>query len=439
MLTRLKDLVKTGSPYYKWTVVALLFVSGFLNLEDRVVVFSVVPLIRSELHVTALQTGALMTWFLWVYAAFSPFSGYFGDRLSRRKVILVSVCAWSLVTIWAGAITSIGQLYATRILLGITESFYLPAALAMIGDWHPRATRGKAVAVLILGANIGPIIGGTFAGWVGENHGWRAVMYVLGGIGVIHTFVLLKFLKNATPAPVEIAQGAETLDRPKFGEVVKTLVRIPSLLCLGLVSGLNAVAIWGMNTWFPVYLFDHFHKRLTESAFLGNTVLMAPMILGTALGGFLSDKLGTKTPRYRFLLFLSFMALAAPWPLLFWWGTSLSVALMAVALFGLCRSLGECNWHPVMYELVAPRMRSTATGMANSFNCLMGGLGALAGGYYQKTLGLQALFGLVSGLVVISVTAMTITYFVFLPRDLKRAEGDRTPEGAGQLAPELAH
>jgi MFS family permease len=438
MATRLKDLVKIDSPYYKWTIVGLLFVSGFLNLEDRVVVFSVVPLIRDELHVTAVQLGALMTWFLWVYAAVSPLSGYFGDRLSRRLVILNSVFAWSLVTIWAGAITSIEQLYATRILLGITESFYLPAALAMIGDWHPRSTRGKAVSVLILGANLGPILGGTFAGWVGENHGWRAVMYVLGGIGVVHTFLLLKFLKNAPPGTVESMATADTGERPRFFDVVKTLVRIPSLLCIGLVSGLNAVAIWGMNTWFPVYLFDHFHKKLTESAFLGNTVLMAPMMVGTALGGFLSDKLGAKTPRYRFLLFLTFMALAAPWPLLFSWGTSLSVALISVALFGLCRSLGECNWHPVMYELVSPRMRSTATGMANSFNCLMGGIGALVGGYYQKTLGLQGLFGMVSGLVLISVTAMTITYFVFLPRDLKRAAGERTAD-AGQLAPELAH
>jgi predicted MFS family arabinose efflux permease len=60
-------------PHYKWILLGLLFVSGFLNLEDRVVIFSIIPLMRRELHLTDMQTGALMTTFLWTYAAVSPF------------------------------------------------------------------------------------------------------------------------------------------------------------------------------------------------------------------------------------------------------------------------------------------------------------------------------------------------------------------------------
>jgi len=439
LLTSLK--ARLWGPRYKWVVLALLFVSGFLNLEDRVVIFSIIPLVRRDLHLTDLETGALMTAFLWVYAIFSPFTGYFGDRLSRRRVLIGSVCAWSIVTVVAGSVRSSPQLFATRFLLGFTESFYLPAALALLADWHTRETRGKAVAILTLGANLGPILGGSFAGYVGELYGWRMVLSILGGIGVVHSLVLVAWLRDAPPRAAERQSGIQPIQRPPFGRVIRTLLSTPSFLCIGLVSGLNAVAVFMLNTWFPVFLYDHFKISLTHSAFLGNFTIMGPMMVGVFAGGILSDALGKRDPKYRFLLFAIFMAVAVPWPLLFWWAGNLSVVLTAVALFGLCRSMGESNWHPVMYELVPPQMRSTATGISNSFNCLMGGVGALVGGYYKSTLGLQAVFGLVAILIAIGAASLFLGYRVFLRKDLRRAEDVRrqlVPSSAAPLT-ETAH
>ena len=82
-----------------------------------------------------------------------------------------------------------------------------------------------------------------------------------------------------------------------------------------------------------------------------------------------------------------------------------------------------------MYELVPPSMRSTATGITNSFNCLMGGVGSFVGGYYHSTLGLQGVFGLVSILVAIGVCSLSLAYFAFLQRDMLRAQRS----GVGQL------
>src|SRR5688572_32852321 len=85
-------------PHYKWVVVGLLFFAGFLNLEDRVVIFSVMPLVRAELQLTDFFVGALMSAFLWTYAFASPFAGYFGDRLSRKRVI-VGCLDWKCVVL----------------------------------------------------------------------------------------------------------------------------------------------------------------------------------------------------------------------------------------------------------------------------------------------------------------------------------------------------
>ena len=65
---------------YAWIVVVLLLVVWMLNYLDRQVIFSIFPLLQSELHVSTFQLGLLGTAFLWVYAACSPWAGHLADR-----------------------------------------------------------------------------------------------------------------------------------------------------------------------------------------------------------------------------------------------------------------------------------------------------------------------------------------------------------------------
>jgi MFS family permease len=98
----------------KWLVVAFLLFAGFLNLADRVVLFSTIPPLREDLQLSDVQIGSLMSIFLWTYAAFSPFAGYLGDRFSRRRVLIACLGGWSLVTLLTGLVPSAGQLFAAR-------------------------------------------------------------------------------------------------------------------------------------------------------------------------------------------------------------------------------------------------------------------------------------------------------------------------------------
>ena len=105
-------------------------------MEDRVVIFSVMPLIRRDLALTDFQIGILMAAFLWTYAFCSPFAGYIADRVSRTRVIVGCLATWSLVTIAAGFVTSGHQMIGVRVLLAVSEAFYIPASLAIVADHH---------------------------------------------------------------------------------------------------------------------------------------------------------------------------------------------------------------------------------------------------------------------------------------------------------------
>ncbi|MBI4626394.1 MAG: MFS transporter [Verrucomicrobia bacterium] len=414
------------SPNYKWVVVGLLFFSGFLNLEDRVVIFSVMPLIRQELTLSDFQIGALMTAFLWTYALSSPFAGFFGDRVARKRILVGCLILWSLVTFAVGLVTSAGQLVAARVLLAITEAFYIPASLAIVADYHTKSTRAKAVAVLVIGMNLGPILGGAAAGWIGDHYGWRPVLLILGGIGILLASVQFVFLREVAMGASDAAAGksygtAVPLARPvALGATIRELLGTPSYVLMVLSVGIVAIGVWMLITWLPLFLVETFKMSLAQSGFWGNLAITGSVFISALAGGALSDFVGAKQPRRRMLLMVVFYALVLPWPLLFFAAKSVTVVLVSIFLFQLCRGMAELNSFPLIYELVPPDKRSTAVGISNCVNTIFGGGGALVVGYFKSSLGFQTVFGLVPAMIAISVGCLLIGYLKFLPRDLAR-------------------
>ena len=161
---------------YAWAVVVLLFPVALLNYLDRQMLATMKASMVGDIPTIANREdwGWVLGCFKWTYAALSPFGGYVADRVSRKHVICASLFVWSLVTWWTGHVTTFNELMVARALMGVSEAFYIPAALALITDYHPGQTRSRAVGVHQTGIYVGQILGG-FAGYVGESpdYGWR--------------------------------------------------------------------------------------------------------------------------------------------------------------------------------------------------------------------------------------------------------------------------
>ena len=76
-------------PHYKWFLIGLLCSAAGLNYADRTAITAVFPLLRVDLGMSDVALGATGTAFMWTYALCSPFAGYFGDRLSRARLVQV--------------------------------------------------------------------------------------------------------------------------------------------------------------------------------------------------------------------------------------------------------------------------------------------------------------------------------------------------------------
>ena len=182
-----------------WLVVMLLIPVALLNYLDRQMLATMKSSMLGDLPdiQTKAQWGLVLGSFKWVYAIFSPIGGYLADRVSRRHVICFSLFAWSAVTWATGQVNNYDQLLWTRAIMGVSEAFYIPAALALIADYHLGPTRSRAIGLHQMGIYIGVIIGG-FAGYAADEPtiGWRGAFAWCGLIGIAYSFPLFLFLRN---------------------------------------------------------------------------------------------------------------------------------------------------------------------------------------------------------------------------------------------------
>src|SRR5205085_177285 len=112
-----------------------------------------------------------------------------------------SMAAWSAVTAATGMANSLAVLLVVRVGLGLTECLYLPAAAALVADYHDTPTRARAMSFLTIGQAVGVIAGGASAGLLADHFGWRSGFWILGGAGIALALLGAKLLSQPPTAP----------------------------------------------------------------------------------------------------------------------------------------------------------------------------------------------------------------------------------------------
>jgi len=394
-----RQLRAGASARYAWLLVALLWVVGLLNYLDRQVIFSVFPLLSADLHLSSTQLGLLSTVFLWVYGMLSPVAGYWADRYGRARVILISLAVWSLVTWATGHARTFTELLFARALMGISEACYIPAALAMIADYHGNRSRALATGVHNSGIYVGIVLGGLGGGWMGQRFGWRLAFTVLGIVGVVYFALLARLLR-------ERGGVAMPSEAPQFLRSVPELVRLPGFLALtGVFCGMG-IANWIVYTWLPLYLYEKFHVSLAVAGFTGTFYIQAGSIAGILIGGRLSDRWAARSDRGRLFTLALGLGLAAPFLFLTVYTSLLPLVIVALAVFGVGRGTFDANYMPVLCQIARADLRATGYGIFNMASCIMGGIMAVTAGALKDRFGLGIMFQAAAACLLISIAIL---------------------------------
>jgi MFS family permease len=389
-----------------WLVVALLWPVALLNYLDRQMLATMKSSMVADISglTTDAQWGFVLASFKWVYAFLSPVGGYIADRFSRRHVIAVSLFAWSVVTWMTGHVTTYNGLVATRALMGISEAFYIPAALALISDFHIGQTRSRAIGIHQTGIYIGLILGG-YAGYVADSPtlGWRWAFDAAGLVGVVYAIPLLLLLRNPT------RQTAGDQGSPSPLGAVSELLRNRNFILLVLYFTLPAIAGWVIKDWMPVILKNQFKLSQGEAGKIAVLYVQIASIIGAVVGGLLADRWMRRTERGR--IYVSALGMVLFLPALFGLGNpgTVMLAIAFLVLFGIGWGFFDCNNMPILSQIARPELRGTGYGLMNLVSISFGGLGDWGfGALRDKGVSLSVIFGCFTGVALLSLLVVLL-------------------------------
>lgn len=327
---------------------------------------------------TEVQFGLLTSVFLWIYGILSPFAGFLADRFNRSIVIIGSLFVWSTVTWLTAYATTFEQLLATRALMGISEACYIPAALALIADYHRGSTRSLANSINLAGVMAGSSLG-FIGGWIAEKYEWPIAFAILGVIGIVYSLVLVFFLRDPSKGPVpEPSEKSE--DKVSFLQAMKDLFGRKAFLLILVFWGLMGMVVWLVVGWLPTYYKEQFNLSQSVAGLYATGYLYPASFAGLLTGGLLADRWSRTNPRARILLPVIGILIAAPFIFLASYVNIVSIAIICFVVYAFTRMFIDANMMPVLCMVVDSRYRATGYGVLNLVACLVGGLGIYAGG-----------------------------------------------------------
>lgn len=191
----------SAAPAHPAAILAIVLVSYFMILLDNSVIFTALPSLQADLH---LSTGELS----WVQDAYTlVFGGLLllgaraGDLLGRRRVFVFGLVVFVLASLAIGFSPAGWWAIGWRAIQGIGAAIVAPTSLSLLTASFPEGReRTRAVAwygaTAGIGASLGLVIGGALAHWIS----WRAGFFVNVPIGAAMIVLAPRFLAETTRA-----------------------------------------------------------------------------------------------------------------------------------------------------------------------------------------------------------------------------------------------
>jgi MFS transporter, DHA1 family, multidrug resistance protein len=343
-------------------------------------------------HAIGIWAGLIFAANFMTSFLFQPLWGKLADKYGRKIMLLRSGFGMALVILLMGFAQTPMQLLLLRLLNG-TISGFNPASIALVSGTTPKPRMGFAMGLMqsgsVAGTILGPLIGGLMADWVG----FRPIFYVVGALLFVASLMAMFLVK-------ENFDRAEAAHVPQVSVMagLKELVKVPQLPALFGVTFLLQFAMISPMTLLPLYV-EKLHGSAQDIAFWAGMVSavtgISNMLASPVLGKF-SDKVGA----HRILTYALIGAALFLIPQAFVtsvWQLIIVRFLMGVFMGGLLPSVNA------LIRFYTPDgMESRAFGFNSSTLALGNMLGAIIGGFLSGFIGIEGLFLLSGGFLLIN-------------------------------------
>ena len=346
--------MKNNVKWYKWEVLALLWVAYLLNQGDRQVFNSVLPLIRDSLNLTDSSVSLIAVFFNLFYAAMVPIGGLVGDRFSRKWVCTLSILFWSMATMLTGLANGVFLLILTRsVATGGGEAFFGPANYSLLGQYHTD-TRARAMSIHQTSYYVGVILAGWLAGYIGDHLGWQYAFYIFGGAGVIWAGVMAWRLKD-------LPRKAAVEAKPAIWDGFKTVFTTPTALMVTIGFCGFIFVITGYMTWVPTFLQENFGQTGAQAGLHSMLWTYVAAFAGVLLAGTLSDRWAARDPKKRMIIQGAGLILGAAFLPFMGMTKSIWLLYLCFAGWGFFRAFFDANIYAALYDVTPEHLHASCS------------------------------------------------------------------------------
>jgi predicted MFS family arabinose efflux permease len=327
----------------------------------------------------------------------------------RRSIIALALLIWSGMTAVTAGAANLTQLALARVGVGVGEAGCSPPAHSLISDLFPVERRATALAIYSLGIPIGAALGSLLGGWIGQLYGWRIAFLAVGLPGVLLALVVRFTLREP---PRDVVHGRESVR-----EIFTFMLRRRAFVHMSIGASLHAFYGYGAASFVPVFLMRVHGFELGPLGTWLAAIGLTTGVLGTYLGGAVSDRLSTVDARWYMRVPAIASIIGLPFAFLFYlWPEGRTAILLSVpgALLGPIY-LGPT--FAMTQSLVRPNMRALASSLLLFIINLIGlGLGPWFVGMLSDALkpsfGVDAIRYALLGTVVVGAAWSSVHYLL---------------------------
>ncbi|OKY77665.1 MAG: MFS family permease [Candidatus Methanohalarchaeum thermophilum] len=337
----------------------------------------ILPALQKEFHFKNTMAGFIRTALVLSYAGTQIPSGYLGDKIEKRKIIVAGLFFSAIFMLLAGFTEKLIAFILSIGLIGAGLGAYYAPAISLISGWYQKEKRGKSIGFHETASSFGSVAGPVLASFFLAVIGWRTGFIWLS----LLILVILPFIWIYGTEPPKKNHKKFDLDFKK-------------LIPLIVIFSLTAMAWMGFTNFLTKYLT---YQGIKESqAGILFSIMPATAMISMPLAGHLSDKIGRKKIIMMLILFSS--------PLTFLITLTDSILFYIIILFLIGASLFAA--YPVIITYISDHipqdMKSSAFGVVNALSMGLAALTPPVLGYLIDNYSYQLAFSTISILIVLS-------------------------------------
>jgi sugar phosphate permease len=348
--------------------------------------------LAKTLNISNSQSALLGSLFFLGYFLFQIPGIALARRTSVRLLVLIALVSWGILASLTGVIWNFWLLALDRLLLGVAESFILPAMFILLASWFTRAERSRTNALLVLGNPVTVLWMSLITGYLIKAVGWQMTFVIEGIPSIVWAFLWFLVIRDqpreapwmdaASCKHLEVQLDREQGSLPKMENITSAL-RHPGVILLTVQYFFWSLGVYGFVLWLPTIVQQGAARGIGITGLLSAVPYLFAILLMLLVAHYSDLSYRRKRFVWPFLM-ISGAALLGSYLTAgqsFWWAYGFLI------LAGATMYAPYGPFFAIIPELLPRNVAGQVTALVNSFGALGGFAGTWLVGLLQARTG----------------------------------------------------